>query len=467
MLGGILFIIVEKPYYLTAILIFMMIYVVNIPLPGPLDARGLLLLLLIIRLLFFDRENFAFITNGLFRQPLFHLILVFLLLTFIITFSNEESLIKTLKDPLLSLISLLFGFLLLSNKNGRNAFMVGLMTAGIVSAFDLILHYSIGGFMSERLIIKEELAIIRPLDYFITRDAQWGVNHNFPGFICGTAFIFVYIHFYRKIWKKTIALPLFLVLGAGVFLSTSRSTILSVIVALIFISFSYQHIKFNVRKVVLTGITILLLYISFYFVYNLFIKPGATDKDLVNVIYYRLYEEPFQIIGVGTQKYDIYSGERRETSATFRMGKATTDLKRFFSKDLITQLFGYGSGGYKHFGQRIFQDEDNSYVLDPHNGYVMLLVESGLVGFFIFLVFSISLIVRSIRVNIRNPLDMPIFYFFVMLMIYVIGQNGELTQTFSFLLIGGMIANFTNIYSETEETSEYELQEETEMIESK
>jgi hypothetical protein len=455
LLIGLGFILVEKPYYLVAFLLFMQIYILNIKIPGPLDARGLLLLVLFVRLVFFDKENSVAVKTILFRNLFFYLVLTFIILAFIVTYSNAESLKVPLKDLILSIFSLIMGFIIISNKKGRNAFTYGLLAAGLVSVFDLIFHYAMGGFMADQLFIKGELAIVRLLDFLTTDDWQWGSNHNFPGYLAGTAFIYVYLKQYKKNWKKIFTLPLLILLGAGVFLSTSRSTILSVIIVLFFISFSHGNLSFNLKKIITVTVSMIFLYASFYFSYNLFLKSNSKDKDLIRVVYFRLYEEPFQILGSGSKEFDIYTGESRETSTSFRWEKVSSDVNRFFTKDVVTQVFGYGKGGYKYFGQRIFQDYDKSYVLDPHNGYILILVEKGILGLFIFFIFSIGLIIKSVMINNWKPLYFPVFYLFLMLMIYVIGQNGELTDSFSFLLIGGMIANVAVLQAEEEELEEF------------
>jgi hypothetical protein len=159
-----------------------------------------------------------------------------------------------------------------------------------------------------------------------------------------------------------------------------------------------------------------------------------------------LYEEPLHILsGGGTEKFDELSGNRMITSFAFRMEKVTHDVNLFFSKNLSTQIFGYGKGGYKYIAQRIYQDYGDSRFLSPHNGYVLILVEHGVIGLLIFLVFSFGLIIKSYKNNKYKQFEFPVFYIFIMIMIYVIGQNGELTSSLAFLLIGGMIANVSRL----------------------
>ena len=68
---GALFFIIEYPYYMVGIAIFMMVYRFNIPTPLPLDARGLLTLILFVRLYIFDRENAKIVNGYLFKNKIF------------------------------------------------------------------------------------------------------------------------------------------------------------------------------------------------------------------------------------------------------------------------------------------------------------------------------------------------------------------------------------------------------------
>jgi hypothetical protein len=447
-LFGFAFIMFEKPFIPVAFLIFMMIYVFNIRIPGPLDARGLLLILLFVRLILLDRENLSLVTGILFKNPFFYLVLIFCLSIFIVTYSYEGSLKLSLKEQILGIISLIMGFSIFSNKRGRSAFTLGLIAAGLVSVFDLVFHYIIGGVIEEKFTMYRllDLITLTPFEY------QWGTNHNFPGYLAGTAFIFVYLNYFRKNWKKIYCIPLMLVLGAGVLLSTSRSTLLSVIVVMIYISFSHGNLSLNFKKIVFSMIAVIIVYISLYFAYNIFLKSSATADSLISKAYARLYEDPLKYVGGGTKKFDAYLGTAQEDNLTFRLEKARIDIDKFFSQEFFTQLFGYGKGGYKYIGQKIFQDYDNAYILGAHNGYIVILVETGIVGLIIFLLVSIGLITKSVKINKWSPIDVPLFYFFLMLMIYVTFQNSELTSSLSFLLIGGMIANVTTFDSTVTES---------------
>jgi len=458
LLIGFIFIIVEKPFFLVSLLIFMMVYVFNLPVPGPLDARGLLLLIIFTRIVFFDKDNLSLVNNYLFKNKYFGLVIVFILLTTITTYINAESLKVALKNQILSFMSVILGFLVLSDKRGRNAFILGLLAVGLVSVFDLVVHYvKFDGRNQNRF------TILRLLDLLSTGE-DLRTNHNTVGMLAGITFIFVYLNHFHKNWKKIYTVPLMIILGSGVFLSTSRSAVISVFLIVIYISFSSGNIKSKLNKIIVSAVALAFIYATFYLSYNLIIKNSALENNLIKGVYFRLYEEPLHFFGAGTKVYNKYSGESRKNNLDFRLEKASRDINKFSTKDIFTQSLGYGKGGYENFGEKIFiKNSDKSSVLSPHNGYIMLLVEHGIVGLIIYLIFAIGLIVKSIKTNKERHLQVPVFYIYLMLMIYVIAQNGELTNSLSFLLIGGMIANLLIHEEETEHEHELDYRNSREL----
>ena len=446
------FLFFEKPHYLIGLLVFMMVYIFNIGIPGPLDARGLILLMLFVRIVILDRENLSTLFNTVFKNPYFIFITLFILMMAIVTYSFELNLKISLKLFLLSVISILMGYYIISNEASRKAFIIAVVAAGVLSVFDLVVHYwQFGG-------VSNSLNIFRPLDIISTRalDKKSYVNHNFPGMLAGLAFLVVYIIHKKKIWTRIFTYSLMFILIGGVFLSTSRSTIVAIVAVIFLINFYSTTSTINYKKLVLTLIMIVFFYSTFYFVYNIFFEKTKYQENLVNMIYYRLYEEPLELMGSGDKQFDKYSGESKEGSIRFRFDKASHDVTKFFSKDIISIAFGFGKGGYKYIGQRRFGEGGVfSYILAPHNGYVMILIENGLLGLIIFLLFSIGLIIKSIRYQSDGD-SIPIGYIYLGLAIFSVAQNSELTSTLSFLLIGGMISDVIHPYFFDEEDEEFE-----------
>lgn len=107
------FILFERPYYISAILIFMVAYGFNLKIPGPLDARGLVIVILFLRLILFDKENMHLIKKVLFSDKYFYMVAIFIVIDVIVTYLNSNA---GLKDPVkslfLNLVSLILGFII-------------------------------------------------------------------------------------------------------------------------------------------------------------------------------------------------------------------------------------------------------------------------------------------------------------------------------------------------------------------
>ncbi len=452
--GLFIFLFIEKPYYLSGILIFMMVYRFNLAVPGPLDARGLLLVLLFSRVILFDKTNMQTIFNYLFRNKYFWQIFLFTIIILVVSLLRLQTFKLPLKEFILAIVSITYGFIVVLDKEGQKTFLYAIIVAGLVSVFDLGLHYYATGAISGRL------TLIRPLDLLMVRK-KITVNHNFPGLLSGVAFAFVYYKYNKEQWGKIVAYPLLFLLGSGIFMSTSRSTLLAVIFVLFFINITGKKKIHSFKKIFLIFISVFILYASFYFIYINFLYKHGAKTNILTTIYYRLYEEPAQIFGSKQKFYDKYSNNSKEGSINFRIRKAKHDLDKFTDRDFIDQMFGLGDNGYKEIGQKRFIENGKySYLLDAHNGLTMILVETGFVGLFIFLFLSFSLIIKLMKLYNKYNYNLPIMYLYALLFIYTLGQNGELRSSLSFLLIGGMIGNLFEHELNVEDEEETDLSEE-------
>lgn len=77
-----------------------------------------------------------------------------------------------------------------------------------------------------------------------------------------------------------------------------------------------------------------------------------------------------------TKKFDIYTQKESKGSLSFRIKKAEHDLNKFTELNFLTQIFGLGKDGYNKLDKEYFEyDLNRSYILEAHNGYVMIIVE--------------------------------------------------------------------------------------------
>ena len=260
-------------------------------------------------------------------------------------------------------------------------------------------------------------------------------------------FIYIYLFYIRKEFNKLSSWLLMFILGMGVLVSTSRSTIISIVIVFIIIMITQKEITFNIRTVFNFFLVGMVFFISFYFFYNIILKSSGIEKSTMDQIYWRLYEEPLKIFGSDVNVYNDDSGKEKEGTMTWRYLRSMSDLQRYSTLRTDQKIFGIGIGGY----ERTNFAHDVDYALNAHNGYVLLLIERGFLGLVLFLTFSIGLSIKAMIYTRRYYIHTPIVYLFILLLIYGIGQNGELTDIPAFLMLGGMIGNLA--YNEEQENN--------------
>ncbi|MBK7105262.1 MAG: O-antigen ligase family protein [Ignavibacteriae bacterium] len=423
----VLFLLVEQPYFLIAPLTFATFYVFNIEIPFPIDSRGLLVLLIFLRLYIFDKENMVLVNDHLFRNKIFLMIIFFLIFELIVPISEGEKFISYLKEILLIIVSVIIGFLGMQNNIGKKSFLIGLFFAGILSSIDLIFTFFTTG----------ELNIIRVIDLLMGNKVIG--NHNYPGLLSGVAFLFAYICLSRNIFNKFLMFAVMVFLFIGMLFSTSRSTLGGVIFVFFMINFFERDFRVKIKRIYLSIFILLLLYVGglFYFQFTGIPNNRFTFQG---VFYYRLYSEPLQYFGKSQLSFNPYTGELIEGSMNFRSEKWKKDLLKFFKNDPAHQFFGLGPGGYLEISEKVYNKWNNvkgQYA--AHNGYIFILIERGFLGLFLFLAIIITLSFYLLKKSFYSEVQFPFVYLFIAIVFYSIGQNSELTSRFVFMLIGGLI----------------------------
>jgi hypothetical protein len=423
---------IEKPYIVATILVFCFVYRFNVELPGPLDARAILTLFLFFRLIVFDKQNLILLKKYLFRDFNWSLLILFLLINFYTTFMNYGSLRGLIQGTSLLIISLLLGFIVIINGQGKKVFLYGIGLAGILTTIDILWST----IMFSSLQIRSLFKVVLLRESFTEHTAS---NHNPMGLICSYALILIFFSWIKKQTPKTISLPLLFFFSLGLLISTSRSSLIAVVIALTILFLVQKEIQFNLNKVLIGFIGTTLFLVSFYFLYNTILSSGQFKSSFIDQTYYRLYEEPMSLIGGNEGKVFNKQGKLKEGNARGRVERSTKDLKKYFRLDLETQLFGIGQGGYRinNFG------EDYNVVnpVDAHNGYVLILVERGIIGFLLYIAVIISLSFKSFKLLNNNLIDTPLIYIILVLVFYAVAQNSELTQSLAFLFFGAAIGN--------------------------
>lgn len=423
------FFVIEQPYKFGAVIVFMLLYKFNFETPLPLDARGLLLLLLFVRLYFFDKENFELVNNSLLKNKFFWLIVVFTLLILIDPIINAKGIVKNLKNVILPLINLVLGFILVKNEVGKKSVFIGIILAGLFSSFDLIVNSLIIG----------TLDVVRIPDLLLGRMIV--LNHNYPGFLAGMGVIYIYLIWYHIKINRFLLVALGVILLAGVFISTSRSALLAILVTIIVMTFIESDLRHNIKKIAKLGIATVAVLVGFFFVYNGFLSQSK-ENTFLHTIYYRLYEEPLQMFGEEKADFNKWTGNRIRGSMEFRSARWQHDFDKFVNLDLSDQLFGLGPKGYLDIAMKIYAKNDNIYQrLAPHNGYLIILLERGILGLILFLILITALIVAAIRESKHHKIYLPFVYLIIMVLVYSFAQNSEITSASSYFIFGCIIGD--------------------------
>ena len=447
--GIIIFLLIERPYLLVALEIFLYLYDFNLETSLPLDPRGIMLILLFLRLVVFDRENIDLIVKYLFAERFFYFINIFFFLGLFVALFYSLKTIPQIRSFILLYIATLLGFIVTANEKGKHVFIYAIMLSASISALDIFYSFLFTNMTSSMNMTNiMDLLFFNRVSYF---------NPAAVGLMCAMGFIYSYLLYIRKELNKILSLSLIFVFGMAVLLSTSRSTLISIIIIFILLCILQREFTISIKAIFNTLIIGFVFFASFYLFYNTILKSDNLHKSTLDEIYWRLYIEPMNIFGGEDVKvYSKWTGEAKEGTMTWRYFRSLQDLQRYSGLPLDQKVFGLGVGGYERTN---FARDYTGAILGAHNGYVLLLVERGLLGLIFFIIFSVGLSIKGLRYSKKYYISTPIAYLFFMLMIYAIGQNGELTGVPAFFMIGGIIGNLNN-YSEYEE-------EETEISELK
>ncbi|MFW9928916.1 MAG: O-antigen ligase family protein [Candidatus Thorarchaeota archaeon] len=439
-----IFFIIEKPYVAATLLVFSFVYRFNLNLPGPFDVRAYLTIFLFARLVIFDKQNFLIVRKYLFLDFKWILIVIFILLNFFVTYTYYGDLRYQIQYLVLLTISLILGFIIIINGQGKKVFLGGIVLAGVLTTIDIVwstLTYS-------SLQIRSLFKMVLLHESFTEHSAY---NQNPMGLICSYALILTFAFLIKKQISKVVSIGLILLFSLGLLISTSRSSLIAVILVISIILVVQKEVQFNINKLLTTFIGVIIFFASFYFIYHAILESGQFKSSFIDQTYYRLYEEPLSLIeGNKGKVFDEY-GKLKEGNARVRKERTTRDFLKYTRLDLKSQLFGIGQGGYvaKNFGEDYFLVVPT----EAHNGYINILVERGLIGLAIYILIIIILSFQSFSLLRKGLINTPLIYVLLTLIFYAIAQNSELTDSLAFLFFGAVIAN-------TKEASVRELKNE-------
>ncbi len=411
-------ILIKKPEWLLLLFFTLTISAINFDLPlGNIRYRPLLAILLVARSFFTPGlDTFRMLGNTGMKW-----IFLFFLYIIMLSWGNDTLKPDIFRLIMLSVITAYLGCYAYTIRQNTAILETAILLSGMICFSDLLYTYKIiGNFPVQRLyyLFFPNSSILEEIN---------DTNHNFYGFICGIGFVLL---FSRFIWDGDrwsnylfLLLPL---LFLGVLMSTSRSTIFGLIIASSIILYigsrnpilsGKVYTTLGIMGVIIGGILFLFLSLSSFL---------DLDYSFISNITYRLVEEPVAVI----RKYMGLSYNVQNLDAMdWRKESASIAWEAYLRFPIREQLMGVGIGGYlqRNLGQN---------GLNPHNGLLYILVESGLIGFIMYLYIFIQAIFSGIRSNF-SPLFLVLFF----ILFYSFGQNEELISATAMLFISTLIAN--------------------------
>jgi len=421
-----LYALAKKPDLIALLLFTLVVADVNFDLAGGIPLRTTITVILFVRI-FGEQSSSGY--PGFFSNSLTWHLIFFLGYIALVSMMNGLLKVALIKEFLLSCVSASLAYYYYFKKNGHWLLKNAMILGGLICLADLAYTYAIyGGFPVVRLY------------YSFTPRFEYN-NHNFFGYICGTCFVFLLSDYLtaRTANKYTLWLmpPMFL----GVLLSTSRGALVAMIIMTVFLLgkglMSRTKGKRASRILSITVVCIILA---------IFILPIATSvlgikSEFLETLTTRLVDEPLAMIN--KMMGNSYKVESMET-VEWREEASNLAYNYYMNLPSNDQALGIGYGGF------LARDIGHGY--DAHNGILLLLIETGFIGFIIYfsLVVSFWSKVRSLK------LSSPAFNSIVFIILYVTSHNKEITSFFAFLIMGSLIAEIKHATEPQEELSEEE-----------
>lgn len=388
---------------------------VNVDLPGlPMKVRALIGIILFLRILV-EKKVPGYPSFLQFKPGM--LLVLFIGYFFLLSWGRESLTMEITKVLLLTIISAYCGYYFYCRYNDYTIIKISIIISCFICFADLLFTYVVIG----------NFPVVRVIDVYMGGGGpeenieSLRYNHNFYGLICGIGYAIVlndYLHKKSTIKFEILLLPIFLL---GIIMSTSRSSILGlVVVTLALVYYAVKNpdtAKRGYQIISFAGIAIFAVIAGF------FAATAILDLDakFIENITLRLIEEPIAVIrknlGYSYNVHDLDALDWRGESAEIAFNV-------FKMLDPGRQIFGVGYGAY-------LQNDMGHNNLNPHNGFLLLLIEAGLLGLLLYVYMVGSEMWKSIQ-TFRFSSSFLALVFMIM---YCLGQNEELTSAVTFLFV--------------------------------
>jgi len=427
-IGAIIFVylLIYKPSYALVVFFTLTIAAINFDIPGSgTRFRPILGGLLLLRSAFHSR----ILPIDFVRLPVYRLMLIFFGYILLLSWGKETLQGEITRLLLLSLVTAYLGYYAFKLGNGAGILKASIIFAGLICFADLAYTYKfIGHFPVQRIY-----HLFFP-NYNELEELN-DTNHNFYGFICGISLVLLLSEHLnaRSGWARIawLLMPLMLL---GVLMSTSRSTLLGLIVAAAYLIYRGLRDPLSRKRTAgilsFSGITLAIVLFAFVTLQSFF----ELDSEFLDNISFRLVEEPMAVVRKNLgYEYNVQNLDAMD----WRKESAALALEAYGRLRIDEQITGVGIGGYlkRNLGQN---------GLNPHNGILYILVESGLIGFLLY--FSMIWIV--IRNAFRARPVSALVLVLIFIIFYSLGQNEELISATAMLFVSTLAAENASMVEE-------------------
>lgn len=404
---------INKPKWIATLFFTIVIADINFDVPGaPLNFRAIISLIVFAQVLLDSKKvpGPSFLSTAYSRY-----IIAFVVYVLFITYSNGLLTTEVVKEYIFALLTTYIAYYYFMKDGGYDLFKISIIISGFVCLGDLVWTYMQGGGLwIQRL-------------YFSFTPAFEIFNHNFFGYICAIAFVFLLADYLAgEQGANKINLYTMPFMFLGVLLSTSRSSLLILIIVSVVLIAKGLLSKQNSSKAYKLVVVSLSCIVLSLFLFQILSSVFHIDSEFMEQIVGRMIDEPVAIfnraIGNDFKAESLDSMDWR--------AEASEIAYNAFMHVLTTgeQAFGIGHDG--------FMARSLGYmgVYAAHNGVLLMLIEFGVLGFLIFHMMLITMLSKTLKAKYFSPLAVSIIYIWL----YMTSHNREMTSLFALLVTGTM-----------------------------
>jgi hypothetical protein len=415
-----MYLLIHKPEIIAVLLFTLIISKINFDLKGlPLNSRATISLALFFRVLM-DKQSIKFST--FLANPYTKLLVIFLTYIIFIALSQDLFTVDMMKESISSILAAYFVYYFFLKMHKSNQLKEAMIASGLICFTDLVYTYVIfGGFPMHR--ITDQYASSE-YGNDIVEDIE-GPNWNFFGQTCGMCFVFMLSDIIKNKSQKKTAFFLLPIMLLGVLMSTSRSALLGLLVVstlIILNGINYREQKKKITKISIFIVGTAIIGILLFAIFGRFLN---LNSNFIDGLISRMSDEPVAILKKSLgQPYNI----NNLGSMYWREESSEIAYDAFMNLNLREQIFGIGNTG--------FEVRSLGHGFNAHNAALLLLIENGLVGFFLFFLLVGGAVIQSVRKKNFSP-SVSVVCFTI---VYGLGQNREWTSITTYLFLFGVVS---------------------------